>query len=422
MGRLVQKFGGTTVADIERIRQAAEIAVREAAEGHEVTAVVSAMGRSTEQLLSMANQISPQPNQRELDMLLATGDQVSGALLSMAIQSMGWSARSFTGAQAGIVTELRHGAATIKDVNPEAVECCLSRGEIAVVAGIQGTTEAAEITTLGPGGSDTTAVALSAALGAQRCDVYTDVRGIFTADPHVVQDARCLPALSYEEMMELSAAGADLLSTLSLELALDAQVPIRVRASHQPDDLGTLITNRLVTPENTVCAVALDLQQASISLKTPGTDVESGLSDGKQLEGVTSLFTRLQELNIATDMIMLLAREDEPAQELALTVNKRVLKRVMALIETLSDALGSPKVSVDHNIARISVIGRHLTSRPEVVAAVFDCLNSAGIPLHMVSTVDMRISMLLPDRFAVEAVKLIHNRFKLSDGSFSAFN
>lgn len=415
MGRLVQKFGGATVADLDRIRKAAEIAVKQASDGHEVVAVVSAMGRSSDQLKAMANELSAQPSARELDVLLSTGEQVSGALMTMAIQSLGYQARSFTGAQAGIVTEHRHGMAGIKDVHPEAIEACLGRGEIAVVAGFQGMTETSEITTLGPGGSDTTAVALTAALAAERCDIYSDVRGVFTADPQIVENARCLPALSYEEMLEMTSSGTDLLSTSSLELALDTHIPIRVRASQNPDDLGTLITHKWVAPDYAICAVAVDRNHASLNLTTTTPGAQT-------LEGVSNLFTRLQELSISTDMMMLLAREDEPSQELALTVDRRAIARVKTIIESLSESLGNPKVTFDTTSARISVIGRHLTSRTDIVAGVFATLHAASIPVQLVATSDMRVTVLLPDQHAAEAVRLIHNRFKLADGSSAAFN
>lgn len=415
MSRLVQKFGGTTIADLGRIRKAAEIAVKQASEGHEVVAVVSAMGRSRDHLKEMATELTEQPSAREMDMLLATSEQVSGALMSMAIQSLGYQARSFTGAQAGIITEHRHGTASIKDVQPSAVEACLARGEIAVVAGFQGTTDTSEITTLGPGGADTTAVALTAALAADRCDIYTDVRGVFTADPHVVSNARCLSALSYEEMLELASSGTDLLSPNSLELAIDTHIPIRVRASNEPEDLGTLITHKWAAPDYAICAVSVDRNHASLNLTTTTPGAQT-------IEGVSNLFTRMQELGISTDMMMLLAREDMPSQELALTVDRRAINRVKTIIDSLSKSLGNPKVSIDTTSARISVIGRHLTSRTDIVAGVFEVLHGASIPVQLVTTGDMRVTVLLPDRHAAEAVRLIHNRFKLADNSSAAFN
>ncbi len=410
MGRLVQKFGGTSVADVGKIRKAAEIAVKNASEGNEVAIVVSAMGHTTDQLVSLAEEISDTPDAREMDMLLSTGEQVSIALMSMAIQSLGWQARSFTGQQAGIITGASHGTAKIREIRPAKIESSLKRGEIAVVAGFQGITDSNDITTLGRGGSDTTAVALAGALSAERCDIYTDVAGVYTCDPRIVPEARKLSAISYEEMLELAATGAQVMNARSIEMAMDSHVPIRVRSTFMPEDSGTLITNRLVAPEYTVCGLSLDLNQASINLKCPAQDV-----DAKRVEGVSSLFTRLQELNIATDMVMLLAREDEPCQEFAFTVEKRSVPRVLSIIESLGKSLGAPHIHCDTDIARISVVGRRLTSRPEVVATVFDQLSTASIPVLMVTSADLRVSIVVPAAYAKEAVRLVHERFNLAE-------
>lgn len=415
MGRLVQKFGGTSIADVNKVRKAAEIAVEAASSGNEVATVVSAMGHTTDHLITLAEEITTTPNPREMDMLLATGEQVSIALMSMAIQSLGYRARSFTGAQAGIMTESSHGLAKIQQVIPTAVEASLARGEIAVIAGFQGATVNNELTTLGRGGSDTTAVAMAAALQADHCDIYTDVNGIYTADPNLLSEARRLPAVSYEEMMELSATGAQVLAARSVELAMDTNVPVRVRSTFQPEDLGTLITNRLVVPEYAVCSISCDMNQAAVTLKSRMVE-----KTAKSLEGVSSLFTRLQELSIQTDMVMLLAHEDEPSQEIAFTVDKKSLGRVQSIIENFDQSLGNPKSSIDTDIARISVVGRRLTSRPEIIASVFEALQSGGIPVNMVATGDIRISVLLPAKYARKAVKLIHRTFKLEQGSFIA--
>ncbi len=409
MTRLVQKFGGTSVADVQLIRKAAEIAVKTAAEGTEVATVVSAMGHTTDHLISLAEQITPQPNPREMDMLLMTGEQQSIALMSMAIQSLGGQARSFTGAQAGIITEHHHGSARIKEVCPHQVEAALQRGEIAVVAGFQGVSENNEFTTLGRGGSDTTAVALAAALSAERCDIYTDVRGVFTADPRLLKEVRQLSAVSYEEMYELACSGAQVMNARAVELAADTQVPVRVRSTFEPEDEGTLITHHLFAPEYTICGIACDTSQASLCLNSHLID-----SGHSQLEGVSGLFTRLKELGIVTDMVMLLAREDEPSQELAFTVEKKSLSRVQSIIAALNEELGQPKVSVDTDIARISVVGRGLASRPAIVADLFETLFNASIPVHMVATGDIKVSALVPAKHAREAVRLIHNRFDLS--------
>jgi aspartate kinase len=410
MGRLVQKFGSATVGDVERIRRCAEIAVKAASEGHEVMAVVSSMGESSDRLNSLATQITGNPGNREMDMLLATGDQMSVALMSMAIQSMGGAARAFTGTQSGIITEQKNGATAIKEINCLPIESALARGEIAVVAGRQGVSESAEITTITHGGANVAAIALASSFGAERCDIYTNVRGVCTTDPNILSKARLLPAISYEEMLELSATGTPLMSVPALEMAMDTHLPIRVRSLQDPDNLGTLITHRLVAPENTVCAISLDLRQASLTLKSLNLG-----ADENTLEGISALFTRLGELNITTDMVMLLTREDEPAQELSMTIDRHSIARVRAIIDSLSNFLGAHQVRTDTEIARISVIGRRLTSHPEVVAAVFDTLNHANIPVQMVATSDLRVSVLLPSVHSAPAVKLLHDRFMLDE-------
>lgn len=408
MTRLVQKFGGTSVADVASIRKAAEIAVKAASEGHEVATVVSAMGHTTDHLISLAEQVTPNPSPREMDMLLTTGEQQSIALMSMAIQSLGGQARSFTGAQAGIITEHRHGFAKIKEIRADALESSLGRGEIAVVAGFQGISDHNELTTLGRGGSDTTAVAVAAALNAERCDIYTDVDGVYTADPRMLTEARKLPAVSYEEMLELAAAGAQVMNARSVELAMDNQVPVRVRSTFQPHDNGTLITHHLMVPDSAICGIACDMSHASLSMSMP---VLNGAHN--HLEGVSGLFTRLKELGIVTDMVMLLAREDEPTQELAFTVEKKSLPRVQSIIEALDRELGHPRLSVDTDIARISVVGRGISSRPAIVADIFETLFNASIPVQMVSTGDIKVSALVPAKHAREAVRLIHRKLDL---------
>lgn len=409
MARIVQKFGGTSVADVPRIRKAAEIALQAAAEGHEVATVVSAMGHTTDELISLAEQLSSEPSARELDMLLATGEQKTIALMSIAIQALGGQAKSFTGAQAGIVTESNHGQARIKSIDAAAVESSLTRGEIAVVAGFQGITENNEVTTLGRGGSDTTAVALSASLGADRCDIYTDVNGVFTADPRMFPEARKLSALSYEEMLELANAGAQVVNPRSVEMAMDGHIPVRVRSTFLPQDPGTLITHRLVSPEYIVTGIATDMAQAAVQMTA-----QSSKSSNSFLEGVANLFTRLNELDIQTDMVMMLAHEDEPTRELAFSVDRRSLRRVEAVINSFVRSLGDPEIRLDTDIAKVSVIGRGLSARPAVVAGIFDCLASNSIPVQMVSTSDLRVSALVPANRAREAVRIIHKRFGLA--------
>jgi len=411
MARIVQKFGGTSVASVGCIRKAAEIAVKAAKEGHEVATVVSAMGQTTDELISLAEEITSSPNARELDMLLSTGEQQTIALMSMAIQELGWQARSFTGGQAGIYTENQYGKAKIREIQPQGIESSFNRGEIPVVAGFQGVTQANEVTTLGRGGSDTTAVALASVLGAERCDIYTDVSGVFTADPRLFSQAKKLPCLSYEEMLELAATGAQVINHHSVGLAMDSQMPVRIRSTFQPDDLGTLITNRITAPEYPICGITLDVNQAWFNIRMFSVDERE---KQQRLDSISSLFTRLNELNISSDMVMLLAHEDEPFQDLAFTVEKANAKRVQSILKGIRN-LGDPQFVVDEHLARVSIIGRRLTHRPEIVASVFEALTQREIPIQMVATGDLRMSLLVPVPHAEKAVTLIHNYFGLEE-------
>ncbi len=407
--KLVQKFGGTSLANIECISKAASIAVKAAAEGDEVVTVVSAMGQTTDDLISLAHQINHSPNSRELDMLLATGEQQSIALMSMAIQHLGWQARSFTGAQAGIITEGQYGTSRIREIETNAIESTLSRGEIAVVAGFQGVTNGNELTTLGRGGSDTTAVAVAQAIGADQCHIYTDVSGVFTADPQLIPTARKLPCISHEEMLALALTGAQVLNEQAARLAMESGLLLRIRSTFQPDDLGTLVIDRLLAPEAAICGMTLDFNQMFFRLKMPNIKEQTQPHDA-----VASLFVRLGELNISTDMIMLLAREDEPCQELVFTVSKDNARRVAAIISSYSDKLGKPEVSTDEKLARLSIIGRRFVGQPELIGAVFDTLGQSDITVQMVTIADLRMSILMPVDCGWVALKRLHEHFNLS--------
>lgn len=414
MGRLVQKFGGTSVGDANKLRHVAEIVVKEAAAGNQVAVVVSAMGHTTDQLISLADSVADEQSTREMDMLLATGEQVSIALLTMAIHSLGGRARSFTGAQAGIITDGIHGSARIREVRAEALEKCLKNGEIAVVAGFQGITEAGDITTLGRGGSDTTAVALAAALKAEWCDIYTDVNGVYTADPRAVQQARRLEAVSYEEMLELSAAGAQVLNARAVELAMNTQVPIRLRSTFEPDDEGTLVTHKFLAPEYTVCGIACDTNHTSFRVKV--TRPLQPNPDGSRtpvhyLEAVGRLFQQLHDIGVTTDNVTLIGKENGAAPELLFTCEKRSARRVQSIIESMDEDLGKPEIVVDSDLARISVIGSGLSCRRGLVAAIFDTLCNASIPIRMLTTGDIRVTALVPEQFRKEAVNHIHEKF-----------
>ncbi len=408
MAKIVQKFGGTSVANPECIRKAARIVVSEANAGNEVLAVVSAMGHTTDKLISLAQQITPSPTARELDMLLTTGEQQSVALMSMAIQELGGQARSFTGGQAGIITESKHGSARIEEIRPAPLESAMNRGEIPVVAGFQGITTNHELTTLGRGGSDTTAVAVATAIGADRCDIYTDVNGVYTSDPRIVSRASRLSSISYEEMYEMAHTGATVINDRAVSLAKEHQLPVRIRSTFWPEDKGTLVTELSNTPEHSICGITLDLNQVWFSWQMSVNNDQNS-----KLDNVASLFLRLNELNITADMVMLLAREDEPLQELVFTVEKSAAKRTQSIIES-QNSQGS-KLLVDDKLARISVISRRLNGKPEIVATVFDALHQADIPVHMVATGDLRFSLLTPKNHSENALNLIHQHFNLSD-------
>ncbi len=408
MAKIVQKFGGTSVANPECIRKAARIVVSEANAGNEVLAVVSAMGHTTDKLISLAQQITPSPTARELDMLLTTGEQQSVALMSMAIQELGGQARSFTGGQAGIITESKHGSARIEEIRPAPLESAMNRGEIPVVAGFQGITTNHELTTLGRGGSDTTAVAVATAIGADRCDIYTDVNGVYTSDPRIVSRASRLSSISYEEMYEMAHTGATVINDRAVSLAKEHQLPVRIRSTFWPEDKGTLVTELSNTPEHSICGITLDLNQVWFSWQMSVNNDQNS-----KLDNVASLFLRLNELNITADMVMLLAREDEPLQELVFTVEKSAAKRTQSIIES-QNSQGS-KLLLDDKLARISVISRRLNGKPEIVATVFDALHQADIPVHMVATGDLRFSLLTPKNHAENALNLIHQHFNLSD-------
>ena len=415
MGRLVQKFGGTSVKDIERIRNVAKIVAMAAQEGNEVVTVVSAMGHTTDNLIGMADQITDDASSREMDMLLSTGEQMSIALLAMAVQELGIRARSFTGAQAGIITDEVFGNARIKEIRTERLEAALAAGEVCIVAGFQGVTESGEICTLGRGGSDTTAVALAAALKSDSCDIYTDVNGVYSADPRSFHGARKLHAISYEEMLELAASGAQVLNARSVELAMNMQVDVRLRSTFEPEDVGTLITKKFQAPDYVVCGIACDTNRVAVTLKLPRRFSRRLNTKAKihYLEGVSKLFHTLNNAGITTDMVTLLGRDSDAPPQLIFTVEKRSARRVEQVIQELDDDLGSPQVVIDHDIARISVVGSGLSCRRGVVAAIFDTLCSASIPVQMLTTGDIRVTALVPASYKDEAVERIHDRFCL---------
>ena len=402
---VVQKFGGTSVADIDKIKNVAKTVIRERNNGHDIVVVVSAMGHTTDHLVKMAKDINPSPSAREMDMLLSTGECVSIALLTMAIQAQGYKAVSFNASQIGILTENVHSKARIVDISTEKLKKNLDEGNIIVVAGFQGVTEDGEITTLGRGGSDTSAVALAAALNAERCDIYTDVEGVYTTDPRVVPKASRLDTISYEEMLELAHAGANVLHPRSVETAKQYSVPLRVRSSFNLENMGTLIVGvEKMEINKPVAGVASDLSQVRIVVREiPDTPGEAA-----------TLFSYLAEENISVDMIIQsYARKTTSTNDIAFTINKEDLPKALSILEKVKEKLGAESVTTDEDIAKVSIIGAGMIDRPGIASTMFKTLADSDINIKMISTSEIKISCLIDRADAEKAVKALHKTFNL---------
>ena len=402
---IVQKFGGTSVADTDKIKNVAKVVIREKENGNDVVVVVSAMGHTTDHLVKMAKDLSPNPSGREMDMLLSTGEGVSIALLTMAIQAQGYEAISFNAMQVGILTENIHTKARIVNIRTEKLRKNLDEGKIIVVAGFQGVTEDGEITTLGRGGSDTSAVALAAALNADRCDIYTDVEGVYTTDPRVVPKASRLEVVSYDEMLELAHAGANVLHPRSVETAKQFSVPMRVRSSFKLDNMGTLIVGvKNMELYQMVAGVAADLTQARIVVcdvpDTPGV--------------AASLFRNLADENISVDMIIQsYARKISNTNDIAFTIDKNDLPKTLSVLDELKTTLKATDIKVDDDIAKVSIVGAGMIDRPGIASTMFETLANLGINIRMISTSEIKISCLVDKVEAQRAVQELHKVFEL---------
>jgi len=402
---IVQKFGGTSVADTDKIKNVANTVIREKNNGNDVIVVVSAMGHTTDHLVKMARELNPEPSAREMDMLLSTGECVSIALLTMAIQAQGYKAVSFNAMQIGILTENIHSKARIVDIKTEKLRKNLDEGKIIVVAGFQGVTEDGEITTLGRGGSDTSAVALAAAMNAERCDIYTDVEGVYTTDPRVVPNASRLETISYEEMLELAHAGANVLHPRSVETAKQYAVPLRVRSSFKLENMGTLIVGvEKMEINKPVAGVASDLSQVRIVVcDIPDTPGEAAV-----------LFGSLAQENVSVDMIIQsYARKSSKTNDIAFTINKEDLPRAKVVLDSVKQKLGAADVKIDDNIAKVSIIGAGMIDRPGIASTMFKTLADIGINIRMISTSEIKISCLINKEDAQTAVKALHEVFQL---------
>jgi aspartate kinase len=404
MATIVQKYGGTSIADAARIKQVAERVVASAATGDRICVVVSAMGDATDDLFELAAEVSSDPHERELDMLLTAGERISMALVSMAIIDLGREAVSFTGAQAGIITDAAHGRARIVEVNASRVAQALDSGTIAIVAGFQGVSTTDDVTTLGRGGSDMTAVALAAALGAAVCEIYTDVDGVFTADPRLVPDARKLAAVSYEEMLELATSGARVLMSRCVETARNHGIPIHVRSSLSGAE-GTWVAAEGEPMEQAIIAgIAHDTSEAKVTV--------TGVPDRPGI--AARVFRPLADAGVNIDMIV----QNVSAAghtDISFTLPKEDLRRAQAALEQVRLDVGALDVVTDNDIGRISLVGAGMKTHPGVAADMFDALADAGINIEIISTSPIRISCVVRAGDIERAVQVVHERFRLAD-------
>jgi aspartate kinase len=404
---IVQKYGGSSMADAARIRAVAERIVAARKDGYDVVVVVSAMGDTTDDLSAMAHELAPVPNPRELDLLLTAGERVAMSLLAIAINAAGYPAASYTGSQAGIITDTAHGKAKIIDVRPGRILDALSKESIVIVAGFQGVSTAYDVTTLGRGGSDTTAVALAAALGAEACEIYTDVPGVFTADPRIVPEARRLHAVSYEEMLELAASGAKVLQLRSVEYARTHGVKVHVRSSFA-DEPGTWVTEEDVRMEQAIISgVAADDSEAKITI----------LSVPDRPGVAAAIFRAVADEGVNVDMIVQNVSHDQKT-DISFTAPRTDLPRLVPVMERLVSQVEADRYVVDEDIAKVSLVGAGMKSHPGVAAEMFDALAGEGINIEMISTSSIRISCVIRAGEKDRAVKCIHARFGLGvDGA-----
>lgn len=400
---IVQKYGGTSVGSVERIQAVADRVVRAREDGNDVVVVVSAMGHTTDELLAMAHDIATVPDPRELDMLLTAGERIAMSLLGIAINARGCRAASYTGSQAGIMTDTAHGQARIVEIRPKRILSALDGGNVVVLAGFQGLSVSQyEITTLGRGGSDLTAVAMAAAIGAGVCEIYTDVSGVYTTDPRIDPTARKLPLVSYDEMLELAAAGANVLQSRSVEYARRTGVRLHVRSSFE-DAAGTWIQEVEEPMEGVlISGVALDTDEAKVTLERvpdrPGV--------------AATVFKAIADDAISLDMIVQNVSH-AGATDLSFTAPRADLPRLQSVMERLVKEVGADAFTIDDDIAKLSLVGAGMKSHPGVAADMFDSLAGEGINIEMISTSPIRISCVIREADGERAVRVVHERFEL---------
>jgi aspartate kinase len=399
---IVQKYGGTSVGNPERIRNVAKRVVRTREEGHDVVVVLSAMSGETDKLINLAHQVSDNPDPREMDMLVSTGERVTIALLAMAIQSLGHTAQSFTGRQAGIFSDSVHTKARIEKITGERLKHALAEGKIAVVAGFQGITEKDDVSTLGRGGSDLSAVAVAAALKADLCDIYTDVDGVYTTDPNMVPQARKLDKISYDEMLELASLGAKVLQTRSVEFAKKYNVPVRVLSSFN-DNPGTLVTKEDSDMEKVVVSgVAYDKNQVKVTVQ--GVPDKPGVA--------ANIFNTISENNVVVDMIIQNIGEGG-LTDMSFTVPKTDAKKITEVMKKVVAEIGAKNVNIKEDIAKISIVGVGMRSHSGVAAKMFSTLAKEGINIMMISTSEIKISCVIDAKYTELAVRVLHAAFEM---------
>ncbi|UQE75355.1 aspartate kinase [Gordonia sp. PP30] len=407
MALVVQKYGGSSVSDAERIRRVAERIVETKRQGNDVVVVASAMGDTTDELLDLAEQVNPNPPQREMDMLLTSGERISNALLAMAIEALGESAQSFTGSQAGVITTSSHGKAKIIDVTPGRVRSALDDGRIVLVAGFQGVAQdTKDVTTLGRGGSDTTAVALAAALEADVCEIYTDVDGIYTADPRIVPDARHLEKVSFEEMLEMAACGAKVLMLRCVEYARRYNVPVHVRSSYSTKP-GTLVSGSMEdipVEEAILTGVAHDRSEAQVTV--------FGIPDEPGYAG--KVFRAVADAEINIDMVLQnISTVETGKTDITFTLPKELGPVAIEKLSALQSEIGFSEIALDENVGKVSLVGAGMKSHPGVTATFCEALSEAGINIELISTSEIRISVLCQEAQLDDAVRALHKAFDL---------
>ncbi|MEL0022692.1 MAG: aspartate kinase [Alphaproteobacteria bacterium] len=405
MALIVQKFGGTSVGDLDRIRNVAARVKSEVDAGHQVAVVVSAMAGTTNQLVAWARDIGPLHDAREYDTIVSTGEQVTVGLLAIALQNMGVDARSWLGWQMPVHTDEIHGAARILDIDTSVIGQRLAAGQVAVVAGFQGLAPDGRITTLGRGGSDTSAVALAAALGADRCDIYTDVDGVYTTDPRIAPHARKLDRITFEEMLEMASLGAKVLQTRSVAMAMRHNVNLQVRSSFT-DAPGTFVVDEdSIVEQEKISGIAYSPDEAKITIQ--------GLPDKPGI--AAEIFGRLADNHVNVDMIVQSASTDTKKTDITFSIGRADLQKAVDTIEKSKDQLGFSGVSAAENVTKISVVGMAMRSQPGVAKTMFETLADKGINLQVISTSEIKISVLISSEYTELAVRSLHTAFGLDD-------